>query len=200
MRDGVETSVYSSVGTTAFPTDWSPDGKYILFGADSRIWILNLLETGTGKAVRMTANETLERNARFSPDGKWVVFSSAESGREEIQIVPFDPSRPVSNGKIAVSQEGGSEPVWRKDGTEIFYLSPDGKMMAVPVTSKSSIQVGKPKALFDVHGVSDLTPSYDVTRNGKRFLINRSVGEGKPGYVLVIANWEALLKHSSVNR
>jgi eukaryotic-like serine/threonine-protein kinase len=148
----------------------------------------------------MTANETSERNARFSPDGKWVVFSSAESGRDEIQIVPFDPSRPVSSGKIAVSQEGGYEPAWRKDGKEIFYLSLSGKMMAVPVTSKPPIQVGKPKELFDVRGVSDFPPSYDVTRNGKRFLINRSVREGKPGYVLVIVNWEALLKHSAVVR
>ena len=199
MRDGFETSVYSSV-VVAHATDWSPDGKYILFGAEARVWILNIPETGAGKAVRMTANETLERNARFSPDGKWVVFSSAESGRDEIQIVPFDPSRPVSSGKIAVSQEGGSEPTWSKDGKEIFYLSPDGKMMAVPVTSKLPIQVGKPKLLFDVGGVSDFPPSYDVTRNGKRFLVNRSVGEGKPGYILVITNWEALLRHSSVNR
>ena len=147
--------------------------------------------------MRMTANESNERNARFSPDGKWVVFSSADSGRDEIQIVPFDPSRPVSSGKIAVSQEGGYEPVWRKDGKEIFYLSPDGKMMAVPVKSQSPIEVGKPKPLFDVRGVSDFPPSYDVTRNAKRFLVNRSVGEGKPGHVLVIANWEALLKHSA---
>src|SRR5437867_1031530 len=145
--------------------------------------------------MRMTANESNERNARFSPDGKWVVFSSADSGRDEIQIVPFDPSRPVSSGKIAVSQEGGTEPVWRKDGKEIFYLSADGKMMAVPVISQQSIQVGKPKALFDVRGASRLTPCYDVTRDGKRFVVNRLVAEGKPGYVLVIANWEALLKH-----
>ena len=72
--------------------------------------------------------------------------------------------------------------------------------MAVPVKTQPSFQVGKPTELFDVRGVSDMTPSYDVTRNGKRFLINRSVGEGKPGYVLVIANWEALLKHSAVTQ
>jgi Tol biopolymer transport system component len=96
MRDGVETPVYSSVGT-AFPTDWSPDGKYILFGAGNRVWILNIPETGTGKAVRMTANESVEGYARFSPDGKWVVFTSAESGRDEIQIVAFDPSKHASS-------------------------------------------------------------------------------------------------------
>jgi hypothetical protein len=89
---------------------------------------------------------------------------------------------------------------WCLRGTEIFYLSADGQMMAVPVKSQASIQVGKPKALFDVRGVSDFPPSYDVTRNGKGFLVNRNIGEGKPGYVLVIANWEALLKHSAVAR
>jgi hypothetical protein len=155
---------------------------------------------GAGKAVRLTTNETLEWHARFSPDGKWVVYTSAESGREEIQIVPFDPLRPISSGKITVSQQGGSEPVWRKDGKEIFYLSPDGKMMAVPLAIQPQIQVGKPKPLFDIHGVSDMPPSYDVTRDGKRFLVNRKVGEGNPGYILVIANWEALLRHSSLNR
>jgi Tol biopolymer transport system component len=198
MRDGVETPVYSSAGS-AFPTDWSPDGKYILFEAEGRVWILNIPETGPGKAVRMTASESDERNARFSPDGKWVAFTSAESGREEIQIVPFDPLRPISSGKIAVSQQGGSEPVWRKDGKEIFYLAKDGMMMAVPVTSQPPIQVGKPKPLFDAGGVTSMS-SYDVTRDGQRFLVNRKVGEGKPGYILVIANWEALLRHSSVNR
>jgi dipeptidyl aminopeptidase/acylaminoacyl peptidase len=167
--------------------------------ADERVWILNIPETGAGKAARMTANESSEGSARFSPDGKWVVFTSAESGRDEIQIVPFDPSRPVSSGKIAVSQEGGNQPIWRKDGKEIFYLSRDGKMTAVPVTSQPPIQVGKPKPLFEAHGVGGIS-SYDVTRDGKRFLVTRKVGEGKPGYILVIANWEALLRHSSVNR
>ena len=199
MRDGMETPVHSSSGT-AFPDDWAPDGKYILFEADARIWILNLNDPGAGKAARMTGSESAERFARFSPDGKWVVFSSAESGRYEIQIAPFDPSRPNSGGKIVVSQEGGTEPVWRKDGKEIFYLASDGKMMAVPVITQPSLQVGKPQALFDVRGPSDLPPSYDVTRDGKRFLINRLVGEGKSGYVLVIANWEALLKHAAVNQ
>ena len=148
MRDGVELSVHSSLGTV-FPSDWSPDGKYILFMADERVWILNIPETGAGKAARMTANESSEGSARFSPNGKWVVFTSAESGRDEIQIVPFDPSRPASSGKITVSQEGGNQPVWRKDGKEIFYLSRDGKMMAVPVTSQPPIQVGRPKPLFE---------------------------------------------------
>jgi hypothetical protein len=79
-----------------------------------------------------------------------------------------------------------------------IYLSADGKMMAVAVNSQQSIRVGQPKALFDVRGASGFTPSYDVTRDGKRFLVIRLVGEGKPGYVQVIANWEALLKHAEI--
>ena len=82
---------------------------------------------------------------------------------------------------------------WRKFGR----LRPGNCVETIPLTSPPTIQVGKPTPLFDVGRVGSMS-SYDVTRDGKRFLVNRKVGEGNPGYVLVIVIWEALLKHPAV--
>ena len=115
MRDGVETSVYSSLGT-AFPTDWSPDGKYILFGTDDRVWILNLSETGAkGRAGDSAGDGAIRGVGTHFRCAGWKVggLSSASQAAKNSRSCRFDQkcgSR-LQQSKFAVSPEGGSEPV-----------------------------------------------------------------------------------------
>jgi hypothetical protein len=118
------------------------------------------------------ATDTEEQNGRFSPDGKWVAYSSNVSGRFEVYIRSFE-----GDGQpIAVSTAGGEQPVWRRDGSELFYLEPGDDVMAVSlVRSGNSITPGKPQRLFRIP-LNDISRStiapYDVTPDGQRFLLN----------------------------
>src|SRR5262249_21770281 len=114
------------------PADWSPDGHFLLFrsigpqtGYD--LWILP--NFGEKKPYLFLKTPFDERNGQFSPDGKWIVYQSNESGRFEIYVQPF----PGPGGKFQISTNGGAQPRWNKNGKEIFYVSLDSKMMAAPV-------------------------------------------------------------------
>ena len=115
-----------------------------------------------------------------SPDGKWVAYASVESGNWEIYVSTF----PGAEGKWQVSRGGGTQPRWRGDGKEIFYQGPTGMLSAVPVTTEAGFSTGTPVPLFQIHGRFQIsstdTFTYDVTKDGQRFLINRYV---KPDYV-----------------
>jgi hypothetical protein len=118
------------------------------------------------------ANET---DGQISPDGKWVAYASDESGAWEIYVSSF----PGAAGKWQVSRGGGSEPRWRGDGKEIFYIAPSGMLMAVPVNGETTFATGQPMPLFQIHGRAPISStdifSYDVAKDGKRFLVNRYV-------------------------
>ena len=111
----------------------------------------------------------------ISPDGKFVAYSSDESGDWEIYVTTF----PGAAGKWQVSRGGGTEPRWRGDGKEIFYLGPMGMLTGVPVSTVGTFSTGTPTPLFQFHGRAPISStdvySYDVTRDGKRFLVNRYV-------------------------
>ncbi len=126
------------------------------------------------------ATKTNETNGQISPDGKWVAYASDESGAWEIYVTSF----PGTAGKWQVSRGGGSEPRWRGDGKELFYIAPNGMLMAVPVDATNSFATGTPEPLFQIHGRAVISSTdvftYDVTKDGKRFLVNRYV---KPEHV-----------------
>src|SRR5271167_3443824 len=121
--------------------DWSHDGKYILFGKGNEVWSVSWPERVAKPLLQ--ANWTV-RNAQFSPDGRWMAYVSNETGSWEIYVSPF----PSANNKWQVSSAGGQEPRWRQDGKELFYLSADGKMMAVAVKTGTSFEGSSPVALF----------------------------------------------------
>jgi eukaryotic-like serine/threonine-protein kinase len=127
----------------------------------------------------LTSNGS-ESNGQISPDGKWVAYASDESCAWEIYVSSF----PAAMGKWQVSRGGGTEPRWRADGKEIFYISPSGMLMAVPVNGEATIATGRPAPLFQIHGRASIsstdTFTYDVAKDGKRFLVNRYV---KPDHV-----------------
>ena len=173
-----------------FPTDWSGDGKYILYNRATDLWFVTLPEQENRLFLKA---ESVLSNGQFSPDGKWVTYASNESGKWEIYVTSF----PVARGKWRVSTSGGEQPRWRGDGKELFYLSSDGKMMAVPVTIGAKFDSGTPLVLFpatprQLTSRTDLFV-YDVSRDGQRFLINTPVKQTDTAPMTVVLNWPAKL-------
>ncbi len=173
-----------------FPTDWSRDGKYILYERGADLWFVTIPEFQPTQFLK--ASSTL-KGGRFSPDGKWIAYSSNESGRWEVYVTSF----PEAHGKWQVSNAGGVEPKWRGDGQELFYLSPESKMMAVPVKTGPSFDPGTPAALFQANPREMLATSeqfsYEVSRDGQKFLINTHLKTAITP-LSVVLNWSAKLK------
>ena len=173
-------------------TDWSSDGRFILYQAQHPktgwdIWVLPL--EGDRTPVPVLQTEFNELLAQFSPDGRWIVYQSDESAQNEIYVQGF----PKSSGKFQVSTSGGSLPRWRRDGTELFYLSPDRKMMAVEAkATATTFETGRPHELFQTRVALFLSvaPTYDVTADGQRFLIQTMPDDAEGASpITVVMNW-----------
>jgi Tol biopolymer transport system component len=163
------------------PNSWTRDGQQVLFTRQTAAGeYLEIVPIGGGQATRILNGNGSQRNGQISPDGKWLAYASDESGAWEIYVTSF----PGTAGKWQVSRGGGSEPRWRGDGKEIFYVSPGGILTAVPVDAAGTFVTGTPVPLFQVHVRAQISStdvfSYDVTKDGKRFLVNRYV---KPEHV-----------------
>ena len=164
-----------------FPNSWSVDDQQILVTRQVASGeYLELLPVAGGELTRFLTSKGSENNGQISPDGKWVTYASDESGVWEIYVTSF----PGAAGKWQVSRGGGTEPRWRGDGKEIFYIAPNGMLMAVPVNGESIFATGTPAPLFQIHGRAPISSTdvftYDVAKDGKRFLVNRYV---KPEHV-----------------
>ena len=171
--------------------DWSRDGKYVLARRNNALWYLTLPERVLKPFIQA---KWVVKGAQFSPDGRWVAYSSNESGSMEIYVVPF----PSGNGKWQVSTGGGQEPRWRNDGKELFFLSRDSKMMAVPVSTGTSFESGSPLALFQTHRRQPISSqdilSYDVSADGQKFLIATRVDESAVAPLSVLLNWTSAIE------
>jgi Tol biopolymer transport system component/predicted Ser/Thr protein kinase len=176
------------------PTDWSPDGQHIVFSSPevasgNDLWLLPL--TGDRKPFKFLASPAEEMHGNFSPDGRFVAYTSNESGRFEVYVQTF----PLSDRKWQVSTNGGYEPRWRADGREIYYLSEDRKLMAVSVGPGPSFAV--PQPLFQTRvpaGVTANRTHYVPSRDGQRFLVNTQTSDPSPTPITVVLNWTAGLK------
>ena len=178
------------------PTDWSPDGRYIVFYvpdpvSGNDLWRLPI--AGDRKPVRFIASPKDQMHGALSPDGHLVAYTSNESGKYEVYVETF-PER--SDRKVVVSANGGGyEPRWRADGREIYYLSGDRKLMAISVGPDASF--GIPKPLFQTRVLAGVTPNrihYAPSRDGQRFLLNTQIGDASPNPITVLSNWTAGLK------
>jgi dipeptidyl aminopeptidase/acylaminoacyl peptidase len=183
-----ETAIEATPGEDKFPSAWSRDGKYILYTRGTDLWFLIFPELRSQLFLKAPS---AMKNGQFSPDGKWVAYASNESGKWEIYVTSF----PDAHGKWQVSNGGGDEPRWRGDGSELFYLAGDGKIMAVPVKEGANFNPGVPVALFQANQRALVATSehvaYDVTRDGQRFLINTHVKNGEIQPMSVVLNWDA---------
>jgi Tol biopolymer transport system component len=180
--------VQENVGN--FPSDWSRDGKYILYCRGADLWFVTYPEL---KSSLFLKAPSVFRNGQFSPDGKWVAYASNESGKWEIYVTSF----PDAHGRWQISSGGGEQPRWRGDGKELFFLSSDGKMMAALVTTGTHFDAGTPVVLFQ----STPRPPvlvydqfvYDVSRDGQRFLINTQVKQAENTPMSIVLNWPSKL-------
>ncbi len=186
------------------PVDWSPDGRTLLYTSlspktGSDLWALPL--GGNGKPFPIVQTAFDELDAQVSPNGRWLAYVSNESGRFEIYGRPF----PGPGGRWPVSTAGGSQPRWRPDGKELFYVVPGGHLMAAPIGVTSdgqTLQPGAPVALFAARLASGSGiytsgyqehPQYAVARDG-RFLLNVAVESDTTPPISIVLNWDAALK------
>jgi eukaryotic-like serine/threonine-protein kinase len=183
---GSEEELANLGGAIFNPWDWSRDGKYLLIRKGNELgyitWPDQVLQT-------LFQSKWAVRGAQFSPSGRWIAYASNETGSMEVYVSPF----PSANGKWQVSSAGGQEPKWRNDGKELFYLSADGKIMAVPVSTGAGFEAGTPIALFQIHRRQPMSSqdvfSYDVSGDGQRFLVATKLDEPSAVPLSVLLNW-----------
>ncbi len=182
------------------PTDWSSDGKFLAYTVyvgpktQSDIWVLPLDPKGTAgdrKPILFLQTEFDEGEARFSPDGHWIAYTSDESGQAEVYLQPF----PGPGGKSQVSTAGGFSPSWRRDGREIYFGSNDSKLMRAEIALKGSgIEVSNVHSLFETRA-----DNYDAMADGPegaglRFILNVPVETQLSSHLTLVVNWDGDLK------
>ena len=178
------------------PNSWSLDGKQILCTTlpDVGGSKLEVITTTGGNRKPFLDSKFSSSNGQISPDGKWVAYASNESGDWEIYVTTF----PTPGGQWQVSRGGGTEPRWRGDGKEIFYIGAKSTLTAVPVSTQGTFSPGNPTPLFRTQLRAQVSStdlfSYDVTKDGQRFLINRYIKPAHVAPIHVVLNATANLK------
>ena len=193
--------VPSGTAATLLAPQWSPDGRYIVHLEQSGptgagVWALPVSgEATTGEKklfpiVQSPSPQARVIQFRLSPDGRWLAYSSTESGREEVYVTHF----PSGAGKWQVSQTGGTFPVWREDSKEIYFIGTDGSIHAAGVNAKSEeFELDLVRTLFQVSYIGPLGNPYDVSPDGQRFVFT-TLPESAPTPLVLVTNWTADLK------
>jgi Tol biopolymer transport system component len=183
-------------GETRIPSDWSRDGRMVLYSSLSDrtqwdLWAVPL--AGERKPAPFVQTPFNEAEGQFSPSARWVAYRSDESGRPEIYARRF----PDAGEKVQISTAGGTQPRWRSDGRELFYLAPDGNLMAVDVREGERLEASEPRALFRTRtppaGSPTSRTNFAVAADG-RFLVNAIAEEAGASPITVVVNWTAGLK------
>jgi len=194
---GLEQLTYGK--TTSVPFSWSPDGQ-LLAGVTvvppnfPEIFVMRMSDRQIRRFLP-THTANFEDAPQFSPDGHWIAYASAETGRREIYVQPY----PGPGGKWQVSTDGGNEPQWNRNGGELFYREGD-RMMAVDISATGGFVAGKPRLLFEGNYLKNsqgyARPNYDISLDGERFLMIKSVDQGQPAptQINVVLNWTEELK------
>ena len=176
--------------------DWSPDGQFLLYATltgvtGTDLWALPL--RGGGKPFLVLKTDSDERDGQFSPDGRWIAYTSNSSGRFEVYMQPF----PGPGGAIQVSTDGGAQVRWRPDGRALFYVGLDTRFMEVPIQVAADAKpvLGAPVALFTARVGVAIHPAvsgaqYVVSADGQSFLMNTLMPDVGPTLVRLVLNWK----------
>ena len=182
-----------------FVSDWTRDGRYIVFENDSPktkadIFILPMF--GDRKPYPYLQTQFNEAQGNVSPDGRWIAYGCDDTGRSEIYVQSF----PNAGSKRQVSTAGGTQPRWSSNQKELFYLSPDGMLMSVEVQTRTSFEAGVPQVLFNTRVpsiplIGNDRNQYFVSADAQRFLVNRISASQLTTPITVIFNWSKLVQN-----
>jgi Tol biopolymer transport system component len=182
--------------------DCSPDGRLLMYqvvvgpGTRSALWVLPLSKDGTDESRKpypLMQNEFSEFDGRFSPDGRWVAYTSNESGRNEIYVRALS----GGSGRWQVSIAGGNGPRWCRDGKELYYLSSDNTIMAAGIRlTEAAAEISNVHRLFEVPSLEQsVYPSFDAGPDGNTFLLNLQNDSQNQAPLTLVVNWDAALKN-----
>jgi Tol biopolymer transport system component len=191
-----EKSLISPGSVPEFAEDISPDGRVLLFRRISAemqndIFAMTL---SNKTQVPFAATQFNEVQPIFSPTGRWVAYVSNESGRYQVYVARY----PAGGARVQITADGGMQPTWRADEKELFFLAPGGRMMSIPIdTTGDVVKPGVPVHLFDVsvRPSRDEEREYDVSRDGKRFIVNTAPPNMRSIPITVVVNWQSDLEH-----
>ena len=178
-----------------YPDSWSRDGKYLIvgrpMGPDYQLWAVAV--DGSGEEIPLVQGVSLADEARFSPDGRWVVFHAAIAGAPEVFAIRF----PTTGERWQISTGGGVQPRWRSDGRELYYLGTNGQVMVVAMPDGDPTKARSPQPLFGLR--LDPSPAFDQYTplpDGQRFVVRRQLrpGGADTAPVHVIVNWPETLR------
>jgi Tol biopolymer transport system component len=180
---------------SAAPYSWAPDGQVLVYriaeGVAARLGVLP--RASAQKPHLFERTPFAQTNAQVSPTGRWIAYTSNESGRVEVYVRSF----PTPGGKYQISRDGGNWPRWRGDGKELFFYGDDGQLTSVPVAGQTALEVGTAVPLFRaplLSGTIGFRQQYDVTRDGQRFLLNLVTDDTPTATITVVLNGTAGLK------
>ena len=192
---GAETLLLASPGILLTPKDWSPDGRSLLYvrvdpKSSADLWALPMTDAGDRRPFPIANTVFTEREGQFSPDGNWIAYRSNRLGHTDIYVQPF----PGPGGATPVSTAGGTQPRWRSDGKELFYIALDDWMTAVPILGSDgqSMRVGAPVRLFPSRmAYRNIAHSYlyAVANGGQRFLVEQ-ISERGTATLTVVRDWQ----------
>jgi serine/threonine protein kinase len=192
---GAEDHLTESGTDVLVPNTFSHDGTRLVFeDQTAQGWDLKMLSHDDKRVVDLIAQPIVnELNADISPDGRWLVYQSDESGQNEIYVRPFPT---VQGGQWKISPAGGTRPLWARSGRELFYLASGGTVMATPIESSSSFKWGNPTKLFSGPYYAGLNGrTYDVSSDGQQFLMIKAVSTvNTMPRIIVVENWLDELK------
>ena len=193
-RGGGEVQRLATFDGQVFPSDWSLDGKHLAYTASSLstsfdIWLLDM--TGARQPAPLLQSPFAERHAQFSPDGRWLAFTSNETGRDDVYVQSF----PDPTTRRIVSSRGGAYPRWGSGGRELLYRASDGRLTIIPVRlASSSVDLGAPSVVMRLVDAAGVHPyPYDVAADGRILALTPASGRVQDLTLTVLMNWQAAL-------
>jgi Tol biopolymer transport system component len=193
-RGGGEVQSLATFDAQVYPSDWSLDGKHLVYTASSQsnssdVWLLTM--TGARQPAPLLQSPFAERHAQFSPDGQWLAFTSNETGRDDVYVQSF----PNASTRRMVSSGGGAYPRWGSGARELLYRAPDGRLMTISVgLVGSSVDLGTPSAVIRLVDAAGVHPyPYDVAADGRILALTPVSGRVQDLTLTVLMNWQAAL-------